>query len=91
MLFRCSSILEDLGKKILPEDIVGLLRSQGGEMPQKDVIHALKERAHENTIRKAIVEAEKQKRLRKERIPGKHGKILLSEVPINSLNTEAQN
>ncbi|MFC2165616.1 AAA family ATPase [Acidobacteriota bacterium] len=77
LIFRTSSIIEDIGKKILPEEVLGLVKANDGKMLQQDVLEYFKDRAHFNTTRKAIDECVKKKRLTKETLPIKHGPVLL--------------
>lgn len=75
LLFHPSSIWQNIGKKILPDEIVDLIRENGGSMFQSDVIKSFENKAHPNTIRKAIKEAEDK--IEDDREPGKHGKKIL--------------
>jgi hypothetical protein len=77
LLFQCSTIWEEIGKKIIPGEIEGLLGVMGGEAPQEEVFKRLEAKAHRNTIRKAINEAIKQDRIEKGPIPGTHGKKII--------------
>ncbi len=77
LLFQVSSIWKDIGRKIIPEEILDYLKENGGEMFQQDVITKFKDKAHENTIRKAIREAEKMGKLDRDTMPGKYGKKIL--------------
>ena len=75
LLFQRSGIWQEIGRKILPEEIVDFIKANGGACLQELVIEKFRDRAHENTVRKAIAEAEQL--LGKERLSGKHGRVLL--------------
>ena len=77
LLFRVSSIWDNIGKKIIPEEILEYINENGGEMFQQDIISIFEAKAHPNTIRKAIKEAERIGKLEKDTMPGKHGKKIL--------------
>ena len=72
-LLQESDILRDLGKRILPAEIEELLRTNGGEMYQKDVIAYFKGTASPTTVKRAIKEAA----VRTEELGGRGNPILL--------------
>ena len=58
---RISSVYRDhFGRKILPEDVKNIVKSQGGEMQQKELLSALQEMASRKVALRAIQEAEER-------------------------------
>jgi hypothetical protein len=78
LLFERSSILEDLGRSIIPGQIEETIRNNGGEMLQKDLIKELSPYAQATTIKRAIAESVRQGRIKKDVMPGKGNPVLLS-------------
>ncbi len=81
LLFRISSIWDEIGKKVPPDEIVEFIKECGGEKPQADVISHFEKtnNAHANTIRKSINEVVGRK-LEKNTVPGQHGKKILKVI-----------
>jgi hypothetical protein len=79
LLFHESSIWDELGRKVPPDEIVAFVRECGGEKALKEVISYFTEtrEAHQNTIRKSIDEAVDLGKLVKETLPGKYGRKVL--------------
>lgn len=82
LIFRVSNILQDIGKKILPGEIYELVSSNKGEMLKEEIVEHLKEKAHPNTIHKAIELEIKRGHLEKSRLDEKHGKMNIKAVKI---------
>jgi len=77
LLFRISTIWQDMGKKILPDQIKDIIAKNHGEMKQRDVINFLSSVAGPTTIKKAINEAVRQGKITKEKISGKGNPVIL--------------
>jgi hypothetical protein len=58
LLFHHSGIWDEMGKKIMPDQILRILAENSGEMLQKDLTHLLTDQASYRTIHKAIVALE---------------------------------
>lgn len=80
LIFRVSNIWQDIGKKILPGEIYELVISNGGEMLKEEIVEHLKEKAHPNTIHKAIELEIERGNLHKDPLREKHGKMLIKVV-----------
>lgn len=74
-----SNVWQELGKKIIPGEILEIVEDNGGEMTRKDLIEILKEKASYSIIHKAIKEALKQG-LSKDRLTGKKGNPVVYRV-----------
>jgi hypothetical protein len=77
LLFKRSTIWQDIGKHILPEQIYDLVAANDGEMLQSACIHQLRAHAAETTIKRAIREAVKQGSIEKQRLPGRGAPVIL--------------
>jgi len=79
LLFQESSVMDELGKKIPPNEIIAFVAACGGEKLLADVISYFKDtnEAHENTIRKSIEEAIQMGKLEKSTVPGLYGRKIL--------------
>lgn len=80
LIFRVSNIMQDIGKKILPGEIYELVITNGGEMLQVEIVERLIEKAHPNTIYKAIDLEIERGNLMKSRLYEKHGKMIVKAV-----------
>jgi len=82
LLFRISSIWDEIGKKVPPDEIVEFIIACGGEKLQKDVIAYFEKtkEAHSNTIRKSIKEAIQMGKIKKDPVPGTNNKKILRVI-----------
>jgi len=84
LLFRESTIWQDMGKKIIPGQVEELIEANDGEMKQRDVINSMSSVAAPTTIKRAINEAIMQKRITKERLPGKGKPVILRTIKLEN-------
>lgn len=68
LLFSLSDIWNEMGKKIIPEEIEQILRDNNGEMLQKDVTELLADKASPATIYKVILKLEEEGRIERPNI-----------------------
>ena len=76
-LLKESNIWQEIGKKILPNQIEELIKANENKMLQKDVINYFKSTARPTTTKRAIREAIFQKLITKEFLSGKGNPVLL--------------
>ncbi len=89
LMFHVSSIWDEIGKKVPPDEVVAFVKACGGEKALQDVISYFEETksAHENTIRKSINEAIELGKLGKETMTGQHGRKIL-RIPMSASSRE---
>jgi len=80
LLFRRSTIWQDMGKKIIPDQVEELIEANDGEMRQAEIIRFLAETAGHTTVRKSINELIRQGKVSRETIPGKGNPVILRLV-----------
>ena len=74
-----SNVWQELGKKIIPDEIQKVIEDNGGEMRRKELIETLKGKASYSIIQKAINESIKQGLIEKERLK-EHGNPTLYRI-----------
>jgi len=77
ILFKKSNIWEEIGRKILPGQIEEIIRENGGEMKQIEIIRHLSREAGHTTVRKAIKEVVRKGIISREKSKEHGGPIIL--------------
>ena len=76
-LLEQSDVWQEIGKKIMPNQIEELLEANDGSMLQKDVVGHFSHTARPTTVRRAISEAVRQNKIEKEILEGRGTPVLL--------------
>jgi hypothetical protein len=77
-LLRVSDVWREMGKKIIPGQIVSLIRANDGEMKRQDIINSLaRDGVSPMSVRRAIDEADSQNLIEKVQLFGRGAPVLI--------------